>query len=96
MCLLINSSGIHPRIIQSSNSRGFTLHNHERGINAEWEKTLPGHLEHKEPGDKDGGCEEPRMNQEALGLLQGKSVRVRFTAGCELWAQAKIAKVSFF
>ena len=92
MCLLINSSSIHPKIIYSSNSRGFTSHNHERGINAEWEKTLPGHLEHKEPGDKDGGREEPRMNQEALGLLQGGTV---LTARCELWAQAKIARVSF-
>ena len=53
-------------------------------------------MEHKEPRDKDGGCEEPRMNQEALGLPQGGSVWVRFTAGCELGAQAKIARVSFF
>jgi len=52
-------------------------------------------MEHKEPGDKDGGREEPRMNQEALGLLQGGSVQVRFTVGCDLWAQAKTARVSF-
>ena len=55
-----------------------------RGINAEWEKTLPGHLEQKEPGNKDGGCEEPHMNQEAQGLPQGRSVRIRFTARCKL------------
>ena len=52
-------------------------------------------MEHKEPRDKDGGREEPRMNQEALGLPQGGTIQVRFTAGCELWAQAKIGSVFF-
>jgi hypothetical protein len=65
------------------------------GLIGNWEKTLPSHLECKEPGDKDCGREETRMNQEALGLPQGGSVQVRLTAGCELWAHAKIARVSF-
>ena len=56
----LNCADNEPLISQNMVSR-----NHERGIHAECEKTLPGHLEHKEHGDKDGGCEE---SHEALGL----------------------------